>query len=405
MLLKKVLVVLLILCGVVFLVGCEEDDNPTRDEGDLVQFDLGGMLPLTGDLERYASQLQTFIQFGLDDANAMLANQGSPIRMNLIVGDTRTEGEDARSLAEYMHRISGINCVVGPLTSHEILALTTSSVLDSILVLSPGSTAPALALPGDNVFRFVTSDSQMANVLSQKMWDDGIRGIVTLYRNDIWGVALSSYIGDAFTGLGGQVISRHQYYGARTSEMTELLDSVSTDLAASGFSADQMALQLSTLEEGVELFRTANVLSDEYPEVGEIRWYGSDGLVQNQYMIGDDEINTFAAQVQYTAPIFGIAESASLSSLVARFEAVSDDEPWTYSFIAYDIARLIGEALAEVSNPNDLSELRSAILDAADSMEGVSGSLELNEDGDRAGGTYNFWQVVEEEGSVGWVKL
>lgn len=405
MLLKKGLIVLLILCGVVFLIGCEEDDNPTGDENNLVQFDLGGMLPFTGDLERYAPQLQTFIQFGIDDANTILAAQGSQIRLNLIVGDTKTEGEDARSLAEYMHRISGINCMIGPLTSNEILALTTSSVLDSILVLSPGSTAPALALPGDNVFRFVTSDSQMAIVLSQKMWDDGIRGIVTLYRDDIWGDALSTYIGDAFTALGGQVISRHQYFGVRESEMTELLDSVTTELAGTNLSSDQVALQLTTLEEGVELFRTANTLSEEYPAVGEIRWYGSDGLVQNQYMIGDDEVNAFAAQVQYTAPIFGIAESASLSSLVARFEAVSDDEPWTYSFIAYDIARLIGEALADVSNPDDFSELRSAILDVAGSLEGVSGSLELNEDGDRAGGAYNFWQVVEEEGSFGWVKL
>lgn len=395
--------VMLVICSCLFLVGCSEDD--TDDTADLVQFDLGGMLPLSGDLARYAPQLQTFIEFGIEDANAELKNHGSEYRLNLIVGDTKTEGVDAVSLAEYMHRISGINCLIGPLTSSEILALTTSSVLDSILVLSPGSTAPSLAIPGDNVFRFVTSDSQMATILTQQMWDDGIRALINLYRDDTWGNALSGYIADRFTELGGQVLAEHVYFGTRLSEMTELLDQLSLDIQESGIASDEIALQLTTLEEGAELFRTASTMSEEYPEVGQIRWYGSDGLVQNQYMINEDEINAFAAQVHYTAPIYGLAESAGLNTLISRFEAVSEDEPWTYAVIAYDITRLIGEALLDLSNPADLTELRSLIIEASDQMEGVSGSLELNDDGDRATGTYNFWQVVEEEGAYSWVKL
>lgn len=398
------IMILFILGYSIIAGGCEGDDDVVA-ASNTVEFQVGGMMPITGDLSQYAAQLETFIDLGVEDANATLAAQGSDYRIRMVYGDTETSGDGAASLAQYMYDINGINCLIGPLTSGEILSITESSVLDNVLVLSPGSTAPSLAIPDDNVLRFVTGDSMMAIALSQKMWDDGIRGIATVYRTDTWGEALSALVGEAFVELGGEIICSHENEGTRLSEISTVMVGLSTDIAASALPAGQIAVQMTTLEEGLALLITTNDSLATYPVLGQVRWYGSDGLVQNQHMIEDEEINAFAAQIQYTAPIYSLEDTSALSDLNARFAAISDDEPWTYSYIAYDIVTLIGDALGSVADPSDLEELKTQLTESATTMTGVTGSMTLDDNGDRAAGSYAFWQVVEESGVYRWEKV
>ena len=54
----------------------------------------------------------------------------------------------------------------------------------NILVISQGSTASSLAVPGDNIFRFCPNDRREAEALVALLQHDGIRAIVPLWRND-----------------------------------------------------------------------------------------------------------------------------------------------------------------------------------------------------------------------------
>lgn len=398
-------IILLLIVGLgLAAFGCDEGDDGVTPQT-TTEFAVGGMLPITGDLSQYADQLQTFMEFGVEDANTALEAAGSDFQISMIFGDSETSGSGTATLAEYMYDINGINCLIGPLTSGEILPLAGSTLLEDIIILSPGSTAPSLATPSDNILRFVTGDSLMATALAQRMWDDGIRAIAAIHRPDTWGEALSALVFESFTGLGGELLGDFENVGTRPSEIEILLDSLSSRISASTLSTSQIAVQITTLEEGLALLIGTSDSLENHPLLAETRWYGSDGLVQNHYMVEDSSINAFAATVQYTAPIYSLESSAELTALNARFAEVSGDEPWTYSYIAYDIVRLVGEALMTVSDPTDVSELEAAITASAATMNGVTGSMSLDSNGDRAQGSYSFWQVVEEGGSYQWVDV
>lgn len=81
--------------------------------------------------------------------------------------------------------------VIGPLTSAELSTAKNYADTNGILLISPYSTSPSLAIPGDNIFRSVPDDTKEAQALVNKMWQDGIRAIVPIWRNDTYGNELS----------------------------------------------------------------------------------------------------------------------------------------------------------------------------------------------------------------------
>jgi branched-chain amino acid transport system substrate-binding protein len=81
----------------------------------------------------------------------------------------------------------------------------------NILVISRGSTASSLAIPGDNIFRFCPNDMREAEAIVALMWHDGIRTIVPLWRNDAGNNGLHDSVQAAFQNVGGAVTSGYRY--------------------------------------------------------------------------------------------------------------------------------------------------------------------------------------------------
>ena len=52
----------------------------------------------------------------------------------------------------------GVRIIVGPQSSSEVAAIQPLANAEGVLVVSQGSTASSLAMPNDNVFRFVPND-------------------------------------------------------------------------------------------------------------------------------------------------------------------------------------------------------------------------------------------------------
>ena len=77
---------------------------------------------------------------------------------------------------------------------------------NGILLVSPSSTAPSLAVPGDNIFRFVPDDTHQAQAISKKMWQDGVRVVVPMWRTDVYGNDLLNSTKYNFEMLGGRVV-------------------------------------------------------------------------------------------------------------------------------------------------------------------------------------------------------
>ena len=76
-----------------------------------------------------------------------------------------------------------------------------------MLMISGSATAAGLAVTGDSLMRFVVDDTAQAEVLSDKLLQDGISKIAVFYRPDIYGQGLVDALTEAFTAGGGSVIA------------------------------------------------------------------------------------------------------------------------------------------------------------------------------------------------------
>jgi branched-chain amino acid transport system substrate-binding protein len=80
-----------------------------------------------------------------------------------------------------------VRIVIGPATSAAVKAVKDFADENDVLLISHSSTAPSLAIAGDNLFRFVPEDRQQGEAIAKKMWNDGIPIVVPMWRNDIYG--------------------------------------------------------------------------------------------------------------------------------------------------------------------------------------------------------------------------
>jgi branched-chain amino acid transport system substrate-binding protein len=82
---------------------------------------------------------------------------------------------------------SGVRIIIGPATSAAVMSVKDYANQRGIILISPSSTSPALSIANDNLFRFVPDDKNQAEFISNKMWNDGIRIVIPMWRSDTFG--------------------------------------------------------------------------------------------------------------------------------------------------------------------------------------------------------------------------
>ena len=321
---------------------------------------------------------------------------------------------------------SGIKYFVGPSASS--LAITakafTDTTADAVLV-SPSSTAPVLAIPGDSLFRLTHDDRAQAPKLVDLMQRDGKEHIVFIQRTDIWGEGLYNAISALHAGSEVLITmdpaenpnTTQSYYDVIAAD---LLDSVNTLSAQYG--KDKVAVVLILFDVDTSnlvdsLFRTghAEMLST-------VKWYGTDGIAGNANLIADETVADFLATVRLVGTIFQVEENPinrELTEHVSQFPALD----FTYRDSVHDAAYLLADSVivaSELSTPTQEVLVRDVVWDVAnDNMShpyhsadrstgaGALGAYTLNEAGDlMEPDTYELLKiVVGAGGTYDWISI
>ena len=100
-------------------------------------------------------------------------------RFRVLVRDTQLIPSKALDAIKDLDS-RGVNIVFGPQSSSEVAAIKPYADAHNILVISQGSTASSLAIPGDNIFRLCPNDTREAEALVALLQHDGITAIVPL---------------------------------------------------------------------------------------------------------------------------------------------------------------------------------------------------------------------------------
>ena len=142
-------------------VGTQENS----ETGDTVN--IGALLPLSGVRASSGKSTEAALERAVEDVNDYFSRTNSSMRFNVVVQDT--ESDPAISLEKLkLLKENGIRIVIGPATSANVEAVKDYADKNDILILSHSSTAPSLAVAGDNLFRFVTNGIEPLRLLQRK---------------------------------------------------------------------------------------------------------------------------------------------------------------------------------------------------------------------------------------------
>jgi branched-chain amino acid transport system substrate-binding protein len=406
-----------------------EELQEHSSSGDTVRF--GALLPITGVSSSSGKSTEAALEMALNDVNANFSKSNSSLRYELVMHDTESDPtvslEKLRLLAK-----EGIRIVIGPATSAELKATKDFADKNDIILFSPSSTAPSLAVEGDNVFRLVPDDSHQAKAISKMMWDQGIRLVVPFWRDDVYGSELMQAVRANFQALGGEFDKDAEKlgYAPRTGHLAASLHRINFIMWDNALKVLESRLQSTISQYGIDKVGVYMVSLDEvtpifiqaysHPVLSKVKWYGSDGSALNDALVRHYESGFFAVNTSFYNPIPRFDNNNDdngnlYDNLLEKIRKEVHTEPSPYSAAAYDI--LWVAAIAEnmtrhnVNNITDIQgiqDLRDAIIRSAKSYIGVTGNTTLNNMGDRAKGEYDFWKVTtnmsDDKEPFGWIK-
>jgi len=371
------------------LIACGDDDSSGPNDSN--QLVVGALLSITGPGRTLGQTSEAALQLAADDLNARLSAEGSPTRVSLRIQDT---GLDPTRALERVTALAqeGVRVFVGPQSSSEIAALKSFADANGVIVLSQGSTAGSLSLPDDNVFRLVPDDAEEGAAMVKLLQEDGIQTVVPLWRTDAGNQGLHDAVERLFTAAGGTVTAGASYAPGTTDFSTQLAtikSEIQTAVAQGG--AGTVAVYFAAFEESaVGIFAAASA----DPAFSQVRWYGGDGLVQSSLVLADPDAAAFAAATAFRAPTYGLDDQLiqENADVIAAIEARSGLPADAFTLAAYDALHLATLAYAQVGL-GSIENYRAELLRQAASYTGATGNTELNANGDRVVGDYDFYQV------------
>jgi branched-chain amino acid transport system substrate-binding protein len=368
---------------------------------------IGALIPLTGASASLGQSEGAALKIAVNDVNSYFANIHLSTRVGLVIEDTKTNPTTSlEKLKDLANR--GVRIVVGPATSADLQQVKSYADQNGMLVISPSSTAPSLTNPGDNIFRLVPDDNNQAQAVSVKMWQDGVRAIVPIWRADIYGNGLVAAVHKDFENLGGKVLAGIGYE-PRTGDFSTSLNRINfivwqRDLASlsdtitraiSKYGASKVGVYLVSFDEVVPIFIQAQ--SD--PTLFKVKWYGSDGSALNDKIVRNVEAADFAEKTDFVNPIFGIGNhSAAYKSIDDQIRQKIGRAPRSYAEVTYDAFWLASLTENNVQEHGDTDVLKKTFIQLARSHIGITGNTSLNAAGDRKYGDYDFWAVVAQGG-------
>ena len=167
---------------------------------------IGAVLPTVGTASEIGVSMANALQLGVGEINQSGGVNGRPIRLI-----TREEGDNSATAVLAVQSLLqfGVDAIIGPTSSPNLLATLGTAVEAGVLTCAP--TASALALdnfPDDGLFlRTVPSDSLQAQAMAQLVESSGSSAVAVVYLDDNYGRPFAEATRAAITQQGTTVAS------------------------------------------------------------------------------------------------------------------------------------------------------------------------------------------------------
>ena len=401
---------IIILAGIAYGVLGTNSDTPTEtvDVPDTIveenievsglsgEVTIGLILPLTGDLATHGIENHEGSKFGVSEFNNYLQEIEAPWHLKMVSEDSATSPVIALEKLTVLNA-KGIGIVVGPETSSNIRNMKGYSDSNNMLLISCCSSAPALAIPNDSVFRLVPDDSNQGPAIAKLIQHEGIEVLVPVWRGDTWGDGLGDAATNSFIERGGIVGEKIRYnpespeFSASTSLLAQQVQEYVDE-----YGADKVGVMFLGFAEILQFTQSAS----QHDVLDDVRWFGPGANTKEHKLIDDPIGLEFSTNVQFTTVQFAPAENPTYDKVQAHMIETLGTDPNTFVHSSYDVVWLIGLAMLETQS-SEVSVIKAAIPGIAENYQGAIGPTKLNEAGDLEQADYKVWGIRGGE----WIEL
>ncbi len=351
--------------------------------------EIGVLQPLSGRLASLGQLAAAAATLAEQDVNAYLTKINATFRIRVVTADTAADPTKALDQMKALHS-RGVKFYIVR-TSGEVRTMKPYADENKLIVISVSSTAPALAIPGDYVFRLPPDDTKQVKAISKILQDAGVKAVVVIWRNDDWGNGLVKGLEAVAQSRGFEVIRAATYdpqKGEFSTEVSVLAQKVREAIAKYG--ADKVAVAAFGFAELQTIFITAA----KYEELKQVKWYGADGSTGLSELLVPDAAQ-FAVQVGgFVSPKFAPARSPYYDRVRDYILKNYNREPDSYAYNAYDAVWLIAYSILQAGTA-DSQKIHDTLPTVAAKYFGASGYTKLNEAGDRESVDYEIWAIVK----------
>ena len=258
--------------------------------------EIGILLPVIGDLSTHGTEGKVAIDLAVMEFDEYLDEQGAQWDLKAVFEDSATNPAIALEKLQAFNA-KGINVIVGPQSSGEVRNIKGYADSNGMILISPSSTAPALAIEGDNVFRLIPDDTKQAPAIKELMLSRDITTVVPIWRADAWGEGLHDKTKESFEAEDG-VFDEGIRYNPETAEFSTEA-SIRADKVQSyideGKDAGEIGVFVISFAEIVPIMQSAS----QYPVLEDVRWFGSDGNTKEQQLVDDPIGRAFSESVMF----------------------------------------------------------------------------------------------------------
>jgi branched-chain amino acid transport system substrate-binding protein len=363
---------------------------------------VAGLFSLTGNWSSLGITSKAAIEIAVEEINSDFEARDIPFRFSASVYDTQLDTLKALQAIQSAWN-SGIRMVVGPQSSAEVSALKSFADTSDMLVVSQGSTASTLAIKLDAIFRYCPGDAIEGAALARSIYNEGKRGLVTVARDDAGNVGLQNAVKGSFQALGGTT-ENLVAYPTTTTDFTTVLNDIKTRITtlAAVHGIANVGVYLASFDEAVLLFHQA--AGDSLLQ--SVNWYGGDGFIRSAALLTDTTACSFAVATSFYSPEFGLPTSAQSKwqPLRAAIQSRCGQQPDAFALAAYDAVWVMARSIeASGGVPPIGANLRNSFMAQTGFYSGATGSILLNDKGDRSNGTFDYWGLQNNGGAYSWV--
>ena len=367
---------------------------------------LGFLADLTGGIAGFAPGM-------VDAGNLAIANvndQGGildGLTLTSVIADSGCDATTGGPAADRLVNAENVIAIFGGYCSGATIAGANGSAIPgNVVMISPASTAPAVAALEDNdlIFRNVVPDSVQGVKAAELLLARGITEVGVTYLNNDYGSGLAGAFVEAFEAGGGKELANVAHEDGKADYRPEI-----GQIEASG--ATNLVIY------GYENSGGGTILNQAVESGSFDLFMGGDGMAGDALLASRNAADLEGMILTQAAA----AQGPAYSALDALTSAVGQDVNGTYVTNSYDAVFLlalaieksgstdrdgISAALREIANapgetilPGEWAKAKELIAAGQDiNYEGASGSIEFDEVGDVAG-AINHW-IIEGGQSV-----